>query len=138
MKGILGIALIVQSVAILSLSAGASQGSENMTEADIQRDSTMTRMSILCAVFAALSFALHSLFFKVAVAKFDAELNQLTYDSAGLFSLILLTPLFLKVSSGDLKIEPYPVLLSMVSFNLTNVGAQLSSHSIKYGKAGVV
>ena len=61
------------------------------------------------------------------------------YDSAAVFAVILLPGLILKVMvRKELKIEPYTVFLSLLSFNLTNTGVILSAQSIKYGKAGVV
>ena len=109
-----------------------------MTPEEITLDAHLTRVSILFAMFAAFCFAIHSLFYKLVVVKFNVDLNQLAYDTAAIFGLILTAPLLMTVSSGDLKIEPYSLFLSIVSFNLTNMGVLMSAQSIKFGKAGVV
>lgn len=109
-----------------------------MSEEELKEDVHLTHLSIFCAMLAALVFALHSLFFKLVVVKFNVDLAQLNYDTAAIFGLILTAPLLMKLNSGALKIEPYTLFLSMLSFNLTNMGVLMSAQSIKYGKAGVV
>lgn len=54
-------------------------------------------MSILFALVAALSFALHSLFYKLVLVHFEVNLTQLMYDSAAIFAIILLPGLVMKV-----------------------------------------
>lgn len=109
-----------------------------MTAEEFASDAHLTRMSILFALIAALCFACHSLFYKLVVVKFNLDLVQLTYDTAAIYGLFLLVPLLMKTYTGEMIIDHYSVMLSMISFYATNMGVLLSAQSIKYGKAGVV
>ena len=84
-------------------------------------------MSIGCALIASLCMALHSLFYKLVVVKFNTDLVQLNYDSAAVFGLILTVPLLMRVGTGNLKIDFHTALLSIISYNLTSIGILLSA-----------
>ena len=47
----------------------------NMSSEEAEADAHLTHMSILCALVAALSFALHSLFYKLVLVHFEIDLT---------------------------------------------------------------